>query len=131
MLEALADFMRGVKGMPTFWRMWLNVLMLFNFILPIFLIFHLEAQLTLVAAILNLLIGVYLCKLQGFTRLLGLMHVFWIPLVIFLWTRHAAIPTLSFFGLWIRGVIVLNIISLVIDATDIVRYLLGDRKSAI
>ena len=67
----------------------------------------------------------------GFTRIIGLGHLFWIPLVAFLILRLGAIPADDFFGLWIRAVIVLNSIALAIDAVDVVRWLAGDRQETV
>ena len=72
-------------------------------------------------------IALILVKLQGFTRLLGLMHFFWIPLLIYFWTLLPEIPANGFLGIWIRSVICLNGISLVIDTVDVIRYIAGDR----
>ena len=67
----------------------------------------------------------------GFTRLLGLGHVLWVPLVAWLWTRLPQIPAADFFGIWIRSLMAVNAISLVIDTVDVMRYLAGDRTDAI
>ena len=70
-------------------------------------------------------------KLTGFSRLVGLGHAPWLPLVYFLWTRLGEIPPGDLFGLWARALIVLNIASLVVDTIDVVRYLAGDRKEMV
>ena len=67
----------------------------------------------------------------GFTRILGLGHILWIPLVGWLAFRLGQIPADDAFGLWIRGVIVVNSLSLVIDGVDVVRYAAGDRKEMV
>jgi hypothetical protein len=67
----------------------------------------------------------------GFSRLLGLGHVVWIPLLLFLWARLGGAPATDLFGLWIRGVIALDAISLVIDATDVIRWLIGERGETV
>ena len=72
-----------------------------------------------------------LTGLSGFGRLLGLGHILWIPLLYFLWTRLGQIPADDFFGIWIRVLMALNATSLVIDATDVIRYLAGDREETV
>ena len=67
----------------------------------------------------------------GFTRILGLGHIFWIPLVIYLISRIGSYPATEVYGLWMRSVIILNSISLVIDITDVVRYIRGDRTETV
>ncbi len=69
-----------------------------------------------------------LFALNGFNRLLGLAHVlFWTPLLVYLWRERAALPR-DAFRAWITMVIATNLTSLVVDYTDVVRYLLGDRS---
>ena len=55
------------------------------------------------------------------------MHIFWIPLLIYLWSLLPQISSGDLFGVWIRALICLNGISLIIDATDVIRYIAGDR----
>ena len=69
-----------------------------------------------------------LTGLTGFTRLLGIGHVFWIPMIIWLWIRLDQIPSDDAFGVWIRVLIALNTVCLLIDAVDLVRYLAGERE---
>ena len=67
----------------------------------------------------------------GFSRILGLGHILWVPLVVFLFVRLGSIPADDAFGIWIRVLLLLNGISLVIDTKDVVRYLGGDRKETV
>jgi len=68
---------------------------------------------------------------SGFTRLLGLGHIPWIPLLYFLWARIDQIPADDFFGVWIRGLMVLNAVSLLIDVVDVGRYISGERTETV
>ena len=72
-----------------------------------------------------------LTALSGFSRLLGLGHIFWIPLLYFLWTRLDQIPADEFFGIWIRVLMTLNAVSLIIDAVDVGRYIAGERAETV
>ena len=131
MIKAMGDFMRGMGAFPVGWRVWLMALVLVNLVLPIFLFGHVEARWTILAFFIGFMIGAALVKLQGFTRLLGLVHIHWFALVPFLWSRAGAVPAGDLFGFWICAVILLNSVSLIIDAVDVVRYIMGDRKSSI
>ncbi len=63
----------------------------------------------------------------GYVRLLGLAHlVFWGPVWAWLVVRRADIGTGTWFGRYIHFYLVIAGISLVIDATDVIRHLLGD-----
>ena len=129
MLNAFREFNAGVSRMAIGWRIWMGCLVTVNFIIPWFILYRTEAQLTIAAGILGMFIALILVKLQGFTRLVGLMHFFWIPLVIYFWILLPEIPANDFLGIWIRSVICLNSISLVIDTVDVFRYIAGDRAA--
>lgn len=64
----------------------------------------------------------------GFVRLLGIGHIFWVPMLIwFLFDLpdRAQDPVLYS---WVLTMMVFNTISLVIDAADVVRYAAGERE---
>ena len=82
----------------------------------------------LAAFVASVVLMLALTANSGFTRLLGLGHVFWFPLLWFLWTRLDETPGDTFFGLWLRVLITLNALSLVIDTADVIRYIAGDRE---
>ena len=131
MLKLMKDFMRGCSKLPKVWQAWLGLLVFVNMVLPLFLWSYTEARWTFAAIMTGVILGHALLALQGFTRLLGLMHLPWLILIPFLWGRIDLYPTSMFVGLWIRSVVILNSISVVVDAIDVVRYLRGDRKSSI
>jgi len=62
---------------------------------------------------------------------LGLGHIFWIPLLYFLWMRLEQNPADDFFGLWLRVLMILNAASLIIDVIDVGRYIAGDRSATV
>ncbi len=124
----MKEFMRRMFDIPVGWIMWLMLLMLVNMAIPLLYISYVEALLVILAFMVAFMTGVVLYKMQGFTRLLGAMHWTWIPLSIYLFGKLGQIPADEFYGIWIRGVIVLNGISLLLDTIDVVRYGLGDRR---
>ena len=130
-MDAFIKFNRGIMQMPVRWRLWLALLITANLIVPVFFIGHLEAQVVIGALLGSMVLMTILTGLTGFTRLLGLGHIFWIPLLYFLWTRLDQIPADSAFGVWIRVLMALNAVSLVIDAVDVTRYIAGDRDEAV
>ena len=67
----------------------------------------------------------------GFTRIVGLGHILWAPMLAYLFSRFGDIPATDAFGLWIRALFLLNAISLIFDAADVVRYLAGDRQPTV
>ncbi len=130
-MDAFIKFNRGIMQMSPHWRLWLALLITANLIVPLFFIGRLEAQVVIGALLGSMVLMTILTGLTGFTRLLGLGHVFWIPLLYFLWTRLDQIPADSAFGVWIRVLMTLNAMSLVIDAVDVAGYIAGDREETV
>ena len=128
MTQAFKNFMAGIFSLAIGWQIWLFMLIMANFIIPVYFYSYLEAQLTIAAFFAGGMIGVVLVKIQGFTRLLGLMHILWIPLAIYLTGKLNIYSSSQLIGLWIRGLLVLNGISILIDFVDVMRYVRGDRK---
>ena len=131
MIQANREFIRGIRSLAVGWQVWVMALVVLNMLIPVFFYDRPEAQWTFAAFIAGGMIGLILVKIQGFTRLLGLMHVLWVPLVAWLALRLDHIPADDFFGMWVRVLIVINGISLIIDAIDVVRYLKGERQPLI
>ncbi len=130
-MRAFIKFNKGLLKMPTHWQLWLLLLLCVNLVVPLFFLDRLEAQVTLVALLASMTLMTVLTGRYGFTRLLGLGHIFWVPLLYFLWTRLGQIPGDDFFGIWVRVLIALNAVSLVIDAVDAIRYVAGDREETV
>lgn len=122
-VSLVADILRG-PGWLVAWVGWLIVINTASLL-------HLrrpEGRWVLSAWVANLLFMSILHYANGFNRLLGLSHlVFWTPLLLLLWRRRAELPRSGGFGRWIRALWVTNAVSLLIDTSDVVRYLLGDR----
>ena len=80
-MDAFIKFHRGITQMPVRWRLWLALLITANLIVPVFFIGHVEAQVVVAALLGSMVLMTVLTRLTGFTRLLGLGHIFWIPLL--------------------------------------------------
>ncbi len=127
-MRVLLGFFRGMGTLGRPWQVWIALLILANGIAPLVFIGSTEAQVVwisfLVAAAIQMAIFVRL----GFVRLLGLGHLaIWIPMLIWLAPRAALAGSGSLFGRWLTVVFVLDLLSLLIDLVDVVRYALGDR----
>ena len=131
MIDGIVQFNRAVFKMPIPWRIWMLLLMAVNMIVPLFFLGHIEARVVLVTMIVSAALMMAMTGKFGFTRILGLGHVLWIPLVFYLWTRLGEHPTNEPFGLWICLVIILNSLSLVLDTIDVTRYIRGDRAETV
>lgn len=106
---------------------WIAFLLTANMLVPLVFIATPEGQLVLAAAGAGAVIQMAIFASRGFVRLLGIGHIFWIPLLPWLWTRMSAFPPDDLMALWIAAVILLDSISLIIDAADVTRYLGGAR----
>lgn len=130
-MNAFIKFNKGVLRIPLGWRLWVGFLVAMNFLAPLFFIGEFEAQITLGAFFASMVSMSVLTGVTGFSRLVGLGHVFWIPLIAFLATRLPGIPIDSAFGAWVRVLIAANAVSLVADAADAFRYAAGDRAETV
>ena len=89
--------------------------------------FRLEALAILLSFIAAGSFMEYLYGQYGYVRLLGIAHlVFWTPVYIWIWRRRAEhFPTTTLFGKYLIVYLVVDGISLVIDAIDVVRHFTG------
>ncbi len=116
---------------PMRWKLWLMLLVVVNMVIPFFYLSHLEARIALATIMVSMMLMTMITRFSGFTRLLGLGHVFWFPMLYFFWTRLSQIPASNFFGTWIRALMILNAVSLIIDVADVTRYLAGNREETV
>ncbi len=130
-MRAFIKFNKGMMKMPFHWQLWLVLLLTVNLIVPFFYIDRVEAQVVLAVLVASFVLSTILTARVGFTRLLGLGHILWVPLLWFLWTRLVLNPPHDLFGIWFRTVMTLNAMSLVIDAIDVIRYIAGDRAETV
>ena len=126
-MNAFIKFNKRLLNLPLRVKLWMGLMVIFNMIIPLFFLDRLEAQVVLAAIVASMMLMTFITGLTGFTRLLGLGHIFWVPLLYFLWMSLDQIPADGVFGLWVRALMVINAISLVIDVVDVFRYLAGER----
>ena len=130
-MKAFIKFNRGMLKMPLHWQLWLMLLVAANLIASLFFLHRLEAQVVLGTMLASMMLMTLLTARFGFTRILGLGHIFWIPLLGFLLTRLGSIPAGDAYGAWLQALIVVNSVSLLIDIVDVRRYLAGDRAETV
>ncbi len=130
-MHAFIRFNRGLLAMPLHWQAWVLLLISLNLVAPFFFLGHVEAQAVLASGMVSMGLMTALTARFGFSRIVGLGHIVWVPLLFFLWTRLGEIPAADAFGLWVRAVIVLDATSLVIDAVDVIRYAAGERAETV
>ncbi len=130
-MQGFIKFNKGVLRMSWPVKIWLLLLVAANAVVPLFFLQRLEAQAVFAAMMIGAMLMSLLTARFGFTRILGLGHILWIPLLGWLAFRLGQIPADDAFGMWIRGVIVVNALSLVIDGVDVFRYTAGDRQELV
>ncbi len=130
-MNAFIKFNKGVFKLPLRVQLFLVLLIAANMIVPLFVLSRLEAQVVLGAFMASFVLMVVLTSLVGFTRLLGSGHIFWFPMLYFLWPRLGQISADDVFGVWLRVMIALNVVVLALDFLDTLRYIRGDRAEMV
>ncbi|MGE0634662.1 MAG: hypothetical protein AB7O96_19775 [Pseudobdellovibrionaceae bacterium] len=121
----MSQFQQSITTLHPAWQLWIKLLGMVNLILPLFFLKRREAWISIGTILVQGALMLFLFNLQGFTRLLGLAHFGWFGLIYYFFRRLKEHPARSPFGLWLRAVIITNSVSLLIDVTDVMRYLLG------
>ncbi len=126
-MKAMIGFLRTMLTLPKPWVAWVMLLVAANMIVPFFFLGTPEGKVVLAAMLFGAVVQTAIFSAKGFVRLLGIGHIAWIPMVFWLWTRLEVAPAGSLFRYWILATIVLASLSLLIDATDVIRYVRGER----
>lgn len=127
-MTLILDFFRTMWLMPKPWVAWIGLLIVVNVVVPLFFLPRPEAWATLAAISISFLTMLAIFKTLGFVRLLGLGHlVAWPPLLLWLWPRLEGVAPATALSQWLLALVAINLVSLVIDAIDLVRYLRGER----
>ena len=124
----MIGLIKSTLQMPIPWLVWVAFLGAANLVAPLYFIQTLEARMTLALFCAGVITQSLIHAKLGFVRLLGIGHIYWIPLVIWLGFRLGEFGIEGSFGLWLVSLLLLNSVSLIIDATDVTRYTLGERS---
>jgi hypothetical protein len=108
---------------PRLWCVWLVGI---NAACLLF-ISHIEAQAVLAVTAIAVSAQALMYQRIGFTRILGAVHVMWVPLFAWMATRLDAITNEPGLANWLMLLLVTNLVSLVVDTNDCIRFLLGER----
>ncbi len=126
-MKAMIDFFRTMLKLPRPWVGWIMLLMTVNMIVPLLYLGTPEGKVVLGAFVFGAVLQTVIFSAKGFVRLLGIGHVAWIPMVAWLSTRIDLAPPGEPFRYWLLATVVLVGVSLLIDATDVIRYVRGER----
>ena len=110
--------------LPRLWCVWLVAV---NAACLVF-ISHTEAQVVLGVTLLSVIAQAFIYQRTGFTRILGIVHIAWIPMFIWMMSRSETIADQPSLAAWLGLLFITNLVSLLIDAIDVARYLSGERQ---
>lgn len=130
-MRAFMRFNQGLLAMPLHLRAWVLLLISVNLVTPFFFLGQVEAQAVLASGLVSMGLMTVLTARLGFSRIVGLGHIAWVPLLGYLWIQLPGVPATDAFGLWLRAVIALDATSLVLDTFDVVRFARGDRAETV
>lgn len=120
--------LQGMWAMPIGWKLWLAWMMSINGAAAIAFFRHREAKLILAAFFVGAFIMIGISQSLGYVRLLGLGHMLpWTPLMAYLVTRIRAGNAQGGYLFYLKAVLVTDCLSLILDFTDVTRYLFGER----
>ncbi len=125
-MRVMIDFFRAMLLLPKPWVVWVGLLIAANLVAPLFFIGSLEGKVVVVAIMVGAITQMAIFRAKGFVRLLGLGHFPWVLMIPWLWTRLGQLEVNNPFAYWLLAVIVLDGLSLIIDVTDVARYIKGE-----
>ena len=127
MAELGGIMFRALSRAPVYLKLWLALLVSVLVIAPLFLLSHKPAQAMVLANALNL-VGNVISSRAGLARILGLSHLFaWSTAVGMIVYAALGIQSVGIYEVWLLAAAVVGTVCLLIDASDVVRYALGDR----
>jgi hypothetical protein len=124
MLELFGVVLLRFHLVPRLWGWWLvgvNVAC-------IWFITHIEAQVVLVVTTIAVAGQTLIYQRIGFTRILGTTHLLWLPMFAWMATRIDTIMDEPSLANWLALLFVTNMVSMVVDTIDAVRFLRGERE---
>ncbi len=130
-MSAMIDFLRTMLTLPKPWVAWVMLLMTVNMVIPMFYLYTPEGRVVLGAMMFGAALQTAIFSAKGFVRLLGIGHILWVPMIVWLWGRLDLAEVGSFFRYWLLATMILNAVSLIIDAADVFRYARGEREPSL
>ncbi len=133
-MDAFNEMNAQIAQFPVWLQWWLTWMQTLLILLPFVFIKRREAQVLIVAQVLNFSVGFYIYTLQGnmITKLFGLGHIFWaVAFGYFLYriyTGKAETDGRPYFRVWLYVATVTLATSLIFDVYDTIQYIGGTRE---
>jgi hypothetical protein len=123
MLELFGVVFLRFRPVPRLWCVWLVGVNL----ACLYFIADIEAQVVLAVTAIAVVGQTLIYQRIGFTRILGSTHILWVPMFAWMATRIDTIMAEPALAYWLGLLFATNMISLVVDTIDAVRFLRGER----
>lgn len=111
------------RPVPRIWGVWLVAVNL----MCLYFIGHIEAQVVLGTTLIAVIVQAVIYGQIGFTRVLGIAHLLWLPLFAWMAMRADVIALNSDLETWIIILAITNAMSFIIDMIDVTRFIKGER----
>lgn len=123
----MKKFFIGLFRLPIIWQIWSFFILAVNGLGPLLFLDENVAIVILVSTLMSAVVGFILVSVQGFTKLLGLMHAPWVPaFVLQLMVFFNESPE-GDFAKWLLLSVFITAVTLVIDAVDVILFLKGNK----
>ena len=129
-MELVEQFRADLMANSPDWVLiWLQVLIGVLALSVLFVPFRPEARAILVGTLMGIGMTIVIYAQFGFTRILGVGHIlFWTPTLFYMLSlQGTASVEKTWFSRWLWLAIAVMAVSLALDYSDLVRYLLGER----
>lgn len=108
---------------PRVWCVWLVAVNA----ACLYFITDIEGQVVLAVTGLAVVLQTLVYQRKGFIRVLGAVHIMWIPMFAWMATRIDTIAQDTGLAAWLVLLLVTNMVSFIIDTVDFTRYVRGER----
>jgi len=133
-MDAITTMNEQISQFPAWLQYWLTWMQTILIVLPFVFIKRREAQILIVAQVLNFAVGgiVYTAEGNQITKLFGLGHLFWAGAYIYflyrLWAQKVDLQSRPYYRAWFYTATLTLTISLPLDAYDLTKYAGGMRQ---
>ncbi len=129
LLQAFQILSNNINSMEWFWRGWIYFMAFVNAIVPIFFLPKFTAILVMLSGFVGLITGLVIIHATGYSKLLGLMHLPWVPMVCFqiYYFYHHGFKLKDPHDIWFLVSLIISLFSLVIDFYDIHTFMTNEK----
>ena len=125
------DYFKDFMKLHIATKLFSFLLFIVNALFPLLLFYNWQAQATLGCYLGSLAIQLIVYKRVGFTRLVKLGRLLWLPLLFVVLQNTILVNLDPASSAWIMTLLVVNISSLVIDLRDLKLWVSGQRESLV